>query len=392
MQINSQVVGHSLSPQGDELLSVVVTIPRFILAELNTHRMLSKNSASSRAIPFNKMVESVNNNPFIPIAWQKEHKGMQGSEYFTNNEFITLDNGEGYAGGASEYYKAVDLLNREWIESCKSAIKEAKRLNSLGITKQLCNRLLEPFMWHTVLVTGNVNNEGWLNFFDLRCPQYEGFEIENPPYFKSKKDCINNYEGFYADNTDLAWLKRNKGQAEIHMMALAEAIYDSWKESTPKQLKAGEWHIVFEDKIDDKQLENVTKFEQYPLLSTKNVYPNYEQEVKEKTAINMLRLTSNRVKISTAMCARTSYTVVGDEKEFGYDKQIALHDRMINQVPLHASPMEHCARAMTEGEYESYYKGFGSNKNHTGILENQGWCRNFKGFIQYRHILENEEI
>ena len=70
--IKAQVVADSLNPQGDRLTSLLVTFPRIILAEVNTHRMLSKNTRSSRAIPFNKMVEAVQNNPFIPIAWQKE--------------------------------------------------------------------------------------------------------------------------------------------------------------------------------------------------------------------------------------------------------------------------------------------------------------------------------
>ena len=71
-KISAEIVGHSLSPQNDELISVLVTMPRIILSEMNTHRMLSKNTSSSRAILFNKMVEAVQNNPFIPIAWQKE--------------------------------------------------------------------------------------------------------------------------------------------------------------------------------------------------------------------------------------------------------------------------------------------------------------------------------
>ena len=70
--IKAKIVADSLSPQGDRLISVLCTFPRIILAEVNTHRMLSKNTSSSRAIPFKKMVEAVQNNPFIPIAWQKE--------------------------------------------------------------------------------------------------------------------------------------------------------------------------------------------------------------------------------------------------------------------------------------------------------------------------------
>ena len=72
MKNKVHIVGHSLSPQGDELITVLATFPRIILSEINTHRMLSKNTSSSRAIPFEKMLEAVQNNPFIHFAWQKE--------------------------------------------------------------------------------------------------------------------------------------------------------------------------------------------------------------------------------------------------------------------------------------------------------------------------------
>lgn len=87
------------------------------------------------------------------------------------------------------------------------------------------------------------------------------------------------------------------------------------------------------------------------------------------------------IMISVSLAARTSYTTVGDEKEIDYKKLIELHDRLITQDPLHASPMEHCARAMTEQEYDSYLRSDGS-------VDTYGWCRNFKGFISYRHLIE----
>ena len=91
MKINTKIAADSFYMKNGKrrrITSVVVTMPRFILAELNTHRMMSRNSASSRAIPFPKMVEAVDNTPFIPIAWQKNHKGMQGVEYFTAPSII----------------------------------------------------------------------------------------------------------------------------------------------------------------------------------------------------------------------------------------------------------------------------------------------------------------
>ena len=71
-KISAEVVADSVDVRGNRLTSVLVVMPRIIIAEINTHRMLSKNTSSSRAIPFKKMVEAVKENPFIPIAWQKE--------------------------------------------------------------------------------------------------------------------------------------------------------------------------------------------------------------------------------------------------------------------------------------------------------------------------------
>lgn len=156
-KISAKVVADSINIQGDRLTSVLVTFPRIILSEINTHRMLSKNTSSSRAIPFNKMVESVQNGPFIPIAWQKNHSGMQGTEYFTER-------------------KDIEEKEMYWVTASKSAINMAEKLNNHNTTKQLCNRLLEPFMWTTMLITGS--REGWENFFKLRNPVYE-IDLDN---------------------------------------------------------------------------------------------------------------------------------------------------------------------------------------------------------------------
>ena len=71
-KISATIVADSVNQQGDRLTSLLITFPRILLSEINTHRMLSKNTSSSRAIPFTKMVEAVQNDPFIPIAWQRE--------------------------------------------------------------------------------------------------------------------------------------------------------------------------------------------------------------------------------------------------------------------------------------------------------------------------------
>ena len=92
------------------------------------------------------------------------------------------------------------------------------------------------------------------------------------------------------------------------------------------------------------------------------------------------------VMISTSLAARTSYTIVGEEKEVDYQKMIELHDRLLTQDPPHSSPLEHCARAMSDIEYESFYKG------QVGLGGESGWCNNLKGFIPYRYMIDNNLI
>lgn len=334
---------------GSRITSMIVTFPRIILAENNTHKMVSKNSASSRAIPYRRMVETMfgeSNLRFTPIAWQKDHSGMQGMEYF-------------------EDPKDIAEIQEIWDEAAKNALMSSEKLSVKGVTKQLCNRLLEPFMWHTVLVTATE----WGNFFALRCPKYIFHDDKEEYCFRSKKDVIKHFGEsepveYVSGNiplknlSDLEWLKLNKGQAEIHMMALAEAMWDAMNESTPKELNPGEWHIPFGDDMD------------FETLAT-----NYGKD----EANNMM------IKVATARCARVSYTVVGEEgKVPNFDNDIKLHDRLA--ASGHWSPFEHCAEAMDEVALEYTVSA------RTLKLKQKGWLGNFRGFIQYRKKFENENI
>lgn len=109
------------------------------------------------------------------------------------------------------------------------------------------------------------------------------------------------------------------------------------------------------------------------------------------------------VMISTALAARTSYTVVGDEKEINYERLIKLHDLLIEQDPPHSSPLEHSAKCMNNDEYNSYFKGK-SNENWSSDLVTDdtyeisaqfdtkalGWCGPYRGFISYRYFIDNK--
>ena len=351
--IQAKIVADSINIQGDRLTTLEVIMPRYILAEFNTHRMLSKNSASSRAIPFSKMVKSIQDSPFVPYAWQKDHKGMQGNEYFTDNVDIKAN-----------------IFN--WLEARDRAVATASWMHEGKVTKQLVNRLLEPFMYHKVLVSGTE----WENFMALRCPSYEWEYEEGTIKAKSKEEFLNMFLKRYPTNGEkdlidelglvdedlqpiniLAWLNLNKGQADIHMMFLAEAIYDARNESTPVALKEGEWHIPYGDNVDEGEL--------HLYLFKNNIGKPYET------------LEDIKCKISIARCARLSYQTLGDNPVIDYEADLKLYDNLYKSK--HASPTEHIAKAMTEEEYSTFVKQEGS-------IVHKGWCRNFRGFRQWREI------
>lgn len=336
-KINAKIIADSINPQGQRITTMLLTYPRMIHAEVMTHRVFSRNSASSRAIPFKKMVQMVEDDPFIPIAWQKSHTGMQGTEYETDPQRI-------------EFYR------KQWVEASHLALNHAETLDDLKVTKQLTNRMLEPYMWHTILVTATE----WENFFSLRCPQYRN--PDSKLVWRSRKEFLLGECLDFSPYNQFGWFDINESQAEIHIQELAECMWDVYNDSTPNPLEYGEWHTPFSDKIS------------YVDLSTKN---------------NITNIQDDKIKISTARCARLSYMTF--DNKIDYEKDIVLHDQLLNS--RHFSPFEHCARVMTEEEYSQFDKGIPRKQgdgtySHFFVDIEQGWCNNFRGFIQYRFLIE----
>jgi thymidylate synthase ThyX len=353
---NCEIVADSISNLGHRLTTFKVTYPRIIHAEMCRHRILSRNTASSRAIPFEKMVKDVQENPFIPLAWQKDHKGMQGSEYFDSNCTI---NG---------HCRDIKWHTMSWEKAKNQAVVWAKELNKDGVTKQLCNRLLEPFVWTTELVSGTE----WENFFSLRCPRYvvdSGKLNKRLSPFKSKKDAISEYPELI-ELSELEWLEHNESQAEIHIQKIAEMMFDCYNESKPKTLQAGEWHIPYGDTFWFE--------EKLGILAKKSLKTN-------DSAWEPIRVNSLKLKIATARAARISYTTLGDNPKIDYEADIKLHDRLLESK--HLSCFEHCAKVMSDEEYQNFRKGY-TTTSFRG--ETRGWCNNYRGFIQYRYLIENQ--
>lgn len=273
--IQAKIIADSINSKGKRITSFVVTMPRIVLAELNTHRALSRNSASSRAIPFIKMVEMVKKTPFIPIKWMKEHTGMQGNEFFTNESEIAQ-------------------LEKTYLEGRDNAVKTAESLSSLGLTKQIVNRGLEAYMWHTVIITATE----WENYFALRAHE----------------------------------------AAEIHIQKLAYVMLEEMNNSAPKLLHPGDWHIPFGDNMNEDK------------ISQMYVGPDSLSEQSDW-------IQNTKVKVATARCARVSYTVVGEEgKPDNYLNDVKLHDRLLSMG--HLSPFEHCAQCTDEEKWYGNFYGW----------------------------------
>ncbi len=147
MGYSAKILLDSISEAGSRLTTFEITFPRIVLAEFNTHRMFSRNSASSRAIPVEKMIKRVIDDPFVPTYWGKNQPGMQAAE--------ELDD------------MAAETARETWLSARDSAVRHVRSLIGPGteVHKQIANRLLEPFMYHTCIVTATE----WENFFALRC-------------------------------------------------------------------------------------------------------------------------------------------------------------------------------------------------------------------------------
>lgn len=175
---SAKVILDSISPWGDRLTTMEVKMHRFVLAEFNTHRAFSRNSASSRAIPVAKQILRVIDDPAIPISFPSEKPGMQG-------------------GSELEGQPRENAL-RIWHQARMSAVTHAEHLVGNGVHKSIVNRLLEPFMWHTVIVSSTE----WDNFWRQRCSPL----------------------------------------AQPEMRAAAEAMKAAYDVSTPRLCGLGEWH------------------------------------------------------------------------------------------------------------------------------------------------------
>lgn len=180
---HAKVVADSIDPVTDvRVTTFEVTKWRWTLAEFNTHRVFSRNSASSRAIPVWKQLARLDKGIAEPVEWPREQKGMQGGEPLDPNQ--------------------QEQAREEWAKSYLAVREHVDELLRLSVHKSVVNRLLEPYMSHTVVVTATA----WGNFFEQRCNR----------------------------------------QAQPEIRLVAEMMREAYNDSEPRLISEGEgWHLPY---------------------------------------------------------------------------------------------------------------------------------------------------
>lgn len=177
----ARVIADSVSSNGHRLTTIEVKMHRFVLAEFNTHRVFSRNAASSRAIPIGTMIEQVTQDPAIPLSWPSNQPGMSGGDEIDNPKRR--------------------LSERAWREARDNAVQSARYLLGLGVHKSVVNRLLEPFAWARIIVSAT----DWRGFWQQRCSPL----------------------------------------AQPEIRAAAEAMREAYELSNPRMAYLGDWHTPY---------------------------------------------------------------------------------------------------------------------------------------------------
>jgi hypothetical protein len=329
MSYSAEVIADSVSPEGQRISTLEVIMPRVLLAEMNTHRVFSRNSASSRAIPTHRQIKGVLENPYIPSVWGKDQPGMQGTEPLTEIADIEAAETAWLHARDHSVLAAVALMGGteqlaygstgkkftgqalEEAEELQIKIEELKRdsgfeVPDLGFRmhKQNPNRLLEPWVWHTIAITSTE----WNNFYGLRTDE----------------------------------------NAEPHIQIVANKMLDAHRASTPEELDYSEWHL-----------------------------PYATAEDKREYTTDLL------VKMVVARCARTSFETQRDKKTI--QGELELYDRLT--VNGHASPLEHPARPMFKEElkkskFNGNFRGWWQHRSDVPGSDNFQRQQNLELFIQ----------
>lgn len=290
-EASARVIADSISSTGRRLTTLEAVCWRPVLAEQNTHRVLSRNSASSRAIPISKNLERFDTDFAYPLAWGAEQRGMQQGSELEDQDLWD----------AKKLWNdcrwAVSRLIHEYVDAHPIG-KDAPE-GSVRLHKGLLNRWLEPGLWQTQIITGT----SWDGYYWQRCHSH----------------------------------------ADANIRTMAEAIQKAVKESTPVVLEPGEYHLPYfghSGGFGDQDWAEVLRLE----TNLKNQWWKAESKLGH---VEMAK------QISAGRCARVSLVNQNGERDIKDD--LVLYERLADRNddptnPPHASPLEHVATPWLENE------------------------------------------
>jgi hypothetical protein len=200
------------------------------------------------------MIEDILTNPAQPIHWGKNQKGMQAYEEIPEDDSIKAK-----------------LL---WFEARDLMIGQVNKLTELGVHKQVCNRLLEPFVNIRVLLTATQ----FSNFFKLRAHHAAQPEIK-----------------------DLAY----------------KMLYE-YENNKPELLAVGKWHIPFSDKMPDG-IDDDTKLKIAIARAARVSYNNFDGNIDIQKDIDLYEKLSSEGHYSPfEHCARSYDGVSNFDNFYGW--------------------------------------------------------------------------
>ncbi len=360
MSYSAKIICDSISETGKRLTTFEITFPRMVLAEFNTHRMFSRNSASSRAIPFKKQIQRIVDNPFIPERFPIDGSGMQPNSYVDKDHSLDYNHAseawmearDAALDSACNLYSSLVIKNLfedwDWQNSDKP---------EPAIHKQIVNRLLEPFMWHTVICTATEFD----NFFKLRTNGQAQYEI------RRIADLM--YEAYHA------W---DDIESEV-MLSLKSPDFKNWEAVKPKELKQGEWHLPFISGEDENliidYIESGKNKELYDDWYSGNTIDQREAILKCKK------------EVSVARCARVSYLTHDGKRDI--EKDLELFEKL--RTSGHWSPFEHVATPhFIDEKFVRITTKILEDYPELGIPQTDLRSGNFIGWKQFRKEFQDE--
>lgn len=335
----ARVVADSISPQGQRITTFELEYPRIIHSELMTHRLFSRNAMSSRAIPIEKMIKQVQDDPAMPVKFGKNQPGMQDAgDHDQDILELTL--------GSDGVAKNVKYSPEQWYAKAGIvAAHFAKGFSTAGYHKQIANRLLEPFQRMKTVLTAT------------------------------------DFENFW-------WLRVDK-DADPTIFALAEAMKKEFDESEPELLQPGQWHTPYVDHVygfGDGEGEDEYLFEGYCVLD-ENDKP--------------VMLTVEEAKaISTSCCAQVSYRVLNNTKDKAmdiYGKLLSgnkVHASPFEHVctPMtHADQLSRTAYVLSTQEVNQETHMWEEGVTHVD-RKGRFWSGNLRGWVQLRQFMPNNYV